>query len=232
MRGKRRSSCSKRRPCRIIPAHAGQTTSNALTRVSHADHPRACGANGGPHQRATPSSGSSPRMRGKLRDAGRDPFVLRIIPAHAGQTLGSTSRNSTVTDHPRACGANRPMNLRPVGLTGSSPRMRGKLRRDVPRFWIHRIIPAHAGQTSTCSSRDGRTPDHPRACGANCETVVVFLRPYGSSPRMRGKLLFVSAWLVESWIIPAHAGQTGFTAYVSPLVPDHPRACGANGPCL
>ena len=32
-------------PCRIIPAHAGQTSDTLTIRETYTDHPRACGAN-------------------------------------------------------------------------------------------------------------------------------------------------------------------------------------------
>ena len=56
-------------------------------------------------------------------------------------------------------------------------------------------------------------------------TVLPF---FGSSPRVRGKQPLVGGLRVLGRIIPARAGQTA--AYFSHriLVPDHPRACGAN----
>ena len=51
------------------------------------------------------------------------------------------------TDHPRACGANAKQTAEGAALTGSSPRMRGKLTADAGDTHSRRIIPAHAGQT-------------------------------------------------------------------------------------
>ena len=52
-------------PVRIIPAHAGQTATPILSLNALADHPRACGANGGVLAGFLRGAGSSPRMRGK-----------------------------------------------------------------------------------------------------------------------------------------------------------------------
>ena len=137
------------------------------------------------------------------------------------------------------------MRLRRVG---SSPRMRGKpdQRRDPVRR--ERIIPAHAGQTPSNRVNDCIPPDHPRACGANVQQSAEFFDRDGSSPRMRGKRVRrrqgrdregssprmrgkrprLHVVVVDGRIIPAHAGQTGSVAVALGMVPDHPRACGAN----
>ena len=66
-------------------------------------------------------------MRGKL-DTGLDTVrILRIIPAHAGQTGEPNNSVSVLADHPRACGANCSVYWNPANYRGSSPRMRGKL---------------------------------------------------------------------------------------------------------
>ncbi len=45
---------------------------------------------------------------------------------------------------------------------------------------------------------------------------------------MRGKLRELWYVLYHVRIIPAHAGQTKRSLFISPPLPDHPRACGAN----
>ena len=93
---------------RIIPAHAGQTYWLNCSRFPCPDHPRACGANRVLGQHVDTIPGSSPRMRGKLRPDCRIHGTPRIIPAHAGQTFITVVPFASFTDHPRACGANRP----------------------------------------------------------------------------------------------------------------------------
>ena len=106
MRGKRAVHAFRQTRTRIIPAHAGQTQSTARRPRAKSDHPRACGANGGPSGRASRVTGSSPRMRGKPSDTVSAPYSRRIIPAHAGQTCGVGDYFVAFSDHPRACGAN------------------------------------------------------------------------------------------------------------------------------
>ncbi len=135
------------RPPRIIPAHAGQTSCQAKRSRDCSDHPRACGANGIPSAPWSATHGSSPRMRGEPITLFSCSGYERIIPAHAGQTSWCWRTRRLGTDHPRACGANLGVDLVRGGVTGSSPRMRGKRRKLLTDLSNIRIIPAHAGQT-------------------------------------------------------------------------------------
>ena len=147
-------------------------------------------------------------MRGKR--AGVLPLGLpvRIIPAHAGQTICRFCSLLSVPDHPRACGANMASKGKIDFQTGSSPRMRGKLGADAGSTELDRIIPAHAGQTCSRGAKARPTPDHPRACGANQYVDLISCLGHGSSPRMRGKLFCFLTSSILVRIIPAHAGQT------------------------
>ena len=126
-------------------------------------------------------------MRGKPPLTETSPVQLRIIPAHAGQTLPYFARGMVYADHPRACGANAIMASSESSHVGSSPRMRGKLDDLRDMLSRVRIIPAHAGQTGEPYVMRTGMPDHPRACGANLRSFVLFAGDCGSSPRMRGK---------------------------------------------
>ena len=148
MRGKLLEGHERLHHVRIIPAHAGQTTSRAADTVPGTDHPRACGANPDSYAWMFNSTGSSPRMRGKRRLLKRLQQKPRIIPAHAGQTATANSNLAQATDHPRACGANQAAGLNAGILGGSSPRMRGKHGYLTGHGFLLRIIPAHAGQTT------------------------------------------------------------------------------------
>ena len=167
-------------------------------------------------------------MRGKLGEQTLPPRLVRIIPAHAGQTSWAASVRYAFADHPRACGANLPEAYLVRDVLGSSPRMRGKRHGDRAQPRTLRIIPAHAGQTRTPSSRSRPPPDHPRACGANLPPMPAIPIAAGSSPRMRGKLTLRRRHDHCERIIPAHAGQTDLDKFYGDVNADHPRACGAN----
>ena len=113
------------------------------------DHPRACGANSALRPSNILQSGSSPRMRGKRRCQLSQMARDRIIPAHAGQTCGGRRGPACSADHPRACGANIGVDVSDAFGCGSSPRMRGKLPCARSGRRLRRIIPAHAGQTTS-----------------------------------------------------------------------------------
>ena len=193
---------------RIIPAHAGQTLIASESSAMATDHPRACGANVFDSNGVAFAVGSSPRMRGKPCRPCRTRPRRRIIPAHAGQTDRRLQRRNHPPDHPRACGANEPVDGGWQIHDGSSPRMRGKLLRQIRAMSDTRIIPAHAGQTRISSAFASSSSDHPRACGANQQTNRPLSGNSGSSPRMRGKHTAITNAMPDLRIIPAHAGQT------------------------
>ena len=212
MRGKPPANGTRPTPARIIPAHAGQTSPAPMWRTLPTDHPRACGANPFEWVPNLKGSGSSPRMRGKRYGEANGTVTMRIIPAHAGQTMAPASSTIPRPDHPRACGANDVNTFVDDQARGSSPRMRGKPYISALPVRVMRIIPAHAGQTSSHPARRKKNEDHPRACGANIGQEFGEQQQAGSSPRMRGKLGDVALLADPRRIIPAHAGQTAWLA--------------------
>ena len=72
---------------RFIPAHAGNTCGSACNTPTPPVHPRACGEHRSTPQLASPSTGSSPRMRGTRLHGGSEVVGRRFIPAHAGNTV-------------------------------------------------------------------------------------------------------------------------------------------------
>ena len=147
VRGKRTLDLALRLADRIIPASAGQTGNHWKTTVFGSDHPRECGANVEPVIALEGWRGSSPRVRGKQLRHCVEGYIGRIIPASAGQTIMRPDCMRASSDHPRECGANARPYSRMVSRTGSSPRVRGKLRCALHPIGADRIIPASAGQT-------------------------------------------------------------------------------------
>ena len=208
MRGKRGNLGRQDLRRGLIPAHAGKTPVYFRCTTTQRAHPRACGENRHSRRLRLLLLGSSPRMRGKLGGllaSGRPP---RLIPAHAGKTERAFSVLSREWAHPRACGENLFVDGDGVCLEGSSPRMRGKRRGEHRASVADRLIPAHAGKTAPTNTRRRARWAHPRACGENVRRDVERQGDVGSSPRMRGKPMFLATWLMLIGLIPAHAGKT------------------------
>ena len=190
------------------------------------DHPRVCGEHAENDQLFLADSGSSPRMRGTLRDA---PWVAKgigIIPAYAGNTLAMAILQALRRDHPRVCGEHEPVTPIFSHFPGSSPRMRGTRFGLSLKVLSDGIIPAYAGNTGNRRHRCYRWWDHPRVCGEHSCSWTPAATSTGSSPRMRGTLDQTGACDVAPGIIPAYAGNTAWLLPASFLVWDHPRVCG------
>ena len=149
-------------------------------------------------------AGSSPRVRGTRRRSAVAMLKAGIIPACAGNTLCIRGTGSPMRDHPRVCGEHTNAQASPDTCRGSSPRVRGTP--DDELFYARRdgIIPACAGNTFEIVGVVGHIRDHPRVCGEHVLTCGVTCATRGSSPRVRGTLLFKS----QCGIIPACAGNT------------------------
>ena len=188
-----------------------------------------CGANDLAMVSRNRANGSSPRVRGEPRLVVDGEALARIIPACAGRTRPACSSGSPPADHPRVCGANVLECGQWADGAGSSPRVRGELKRTVFTRPPHRIIPACAGRTRTrTASTTAAGTDHPRVCGANGDGAGLEAGLVGSSPRVRGERTVSDGSDQTVRIIPACAGRTPY-----PLLPphpstDHPRVCGAN----
>ena len=66
-------------------------------------------------------------MRGKREDLPELGFNLRITPADAGKTDAVADLQVLREDHPRGCGENELQATTFAEISGSPPRMRGKL---------------------------------------------------------------------------------------------------------
>ena len=131
--------------------------------------------------------GSSPRVRGKRFERACGLAKLRLIPACAGKTKIPFLNRLSRTAHPRVCGENFDFIEDFLHFTGSSPRVRGKLRFYRGFSALHGLIPACAGKTRRTLEVTRTARAHPRVCGEN--KVATAAQPHfkGSSPRVRGK---------------------------------------------
>ena len=127
VRGKHQRRRGLLRLMGLIPARAGKTPPAPASPPSRPAHPRACGENRLTFSAASRSSGSSPRVRGKL--------------------VGGRGLPDPALAHPRACGENSLLSFLSLLGLGSSPRVRGKQEVGIGQGVDGRLIPARAGKT-------------------------------------------------------------------------------------
>ena len=227
-RGKRAGHGRGPGPEGLIPAHAGKTGCRLARGIGARAHPRSRGENDGQAAHHCVRAGSSPLTRGK-RDVGQHvTFLSGLIPAHAGKTWTWPGRNPRPTAHPRSRGENKlPGQL--VRLTGgSSPLTRGKRRIAAGEEFTDRLIPAHAGKTTTGRARSSCTQAHPRSRGENWNGGHPAVENYGSSPLTRGKHQGRRERRRRVGLIPAHAGKTTRSTGQTFPAWAHPRSRGEN----
>ena len=173
-------------------------------------------------------SGSSPRIRGKLRSADLALLESGLIPAHTGKTRRETPCCCRYRAHPRAYGENRQAGVPGSGAFGSSPRIRGKLLPADDVVVVTGLIPAHTGKTVIGVTAWMTLRAHPRAYGENQGEEYKDICAWGSSPRIRGKLNSAPVQNTPTGLIPAHTGKTCAHRECKSLRRAHPRAYGEN----
>ena len=154
-------------------------------------------------------------MRGILTRKAYTSQKRRIIPACAGNTLSILCALSNRSNHPRLRGEYiYLLQLSKYGV-GSSPLARGI--RSVCSAKRHPvgIIPACAGNTKSDKYCQNLYWDHPRLCGEYAEGMALKDCLIGSSPLVRGILLFDILRSSTLRIIPACAGNTASNTLVN-----------------
>ena len=159
-----------------------------------------------------PSTGSSPRVRGKPGPGLQEAARRGLIPARAGKTRSPVSSTEACQAHPRVCGENDGSTSANRKVFGSSPRVRGKHGLDQGHRAQRGLIPACAGKTRAGAPIRASARAHPRVCGENLAGRRRNLLASGSSPRVRGKRAAPDGHTLASRLIPACAGKTGGAA--------------------
>ena len=91
------------------------------------------------------------------------------------------------------------------------------------------LIPAHAGKTRCRRASWRLTTAHPRSRGENQPEPGCEIALGGSSPLTRGKRCSQRPAPQNTRLIPAHAGKTFLSQFLSFLPRAHPRSRGENG---
>ena len=227
-RGKRSPGEAPRTRSRLIPAHAGKTQGGGDLVCHWWAHPRSRGENAEAFKARARQTGSSPLTRGKPRLGVHAAYGVGLIPAHAGKTLTHTAGGGRGWAHPRSRGENWKVRQRMRRTGGSSPLTRGKPPATTYEPAAPGLIPAHAGKTSTPTTRKRGRRAHPRSRGENAPMNSTCPPGLGSSPLTRGKLRRLSESRSGIGLIPAHAGKTCPGNRSTRTTRAHPRSRGEN----
>ena len=193
--------------------------------------------------------GSSPLTRGRRPRPRHQLRRLRLIPAHAGSTVGEDTDRQNRWAHPRSRGVDPQGPAHCALCRGSSPLTRGRRTATMggtstltahPRsrgvdchgFLMStapaRLIPAHAGSTAVINALMADSAAHPRSRGVDVTNPFNPATRGGSSPLTRGRLIGHLRNARSIRLIPAHAGSTASTV-ASPCPPTaHPRSRGVD----
>ena len=191
---------------RVIPAWAGNTTTQRIATQQETGHPRVGGEHVTVGAAVERFCGSSPRGRGTRFVAAVRFFRHRVIPAWAGNTNSLTGWA--------------------IPGYGSSPRGRGTLSIFVSPTNIRRVIPAWAGNTAPDGLQCPANAGHPRVGGEHHGAPGVLLVGVGSSPRGRGTPWRSVLTAPSSRVIPAWAGNTPQASTARGCFSGHPRVGG------
>ena len=151
----------------ITPACAGKTMVQVQLVALPRDHTRVCGKNVTIAALEISCVGSHPRVREKHRQTANLLVLFGITPACAGKTYYVWLGFWPIQDHTRVCGKNLAVNVLPLWVIGSHPRVREKQIPSAIRRPLVRITPACAGKTYHKLLWYEQDQDHTRVCGKN-----------------------------------------------------------------
>ena len=138
---------------RSIPACAGEPSASLLARALSRVYPRVCGGAVLPTGPAVPLKGLSPRVRGSLGKLPNPIYVLRSIPACAGEPTTTCAGGGGSAVYPRVCGGASETSMPTSCRTGLSPRVRGSQGTPSHTSSLRRSIPACAGEPARFDRR-------------------------------------------------------------------------------
>ena len=172
------------------------------------DHPRVCGEKASYVPAGGYRQGSPPRVRGKVGSKLSVDHGLRITPACAGKSRMFSPRSAASWDHPRVCGEKYHYRTCAPYVTGSPPRVRGKVDRGIAPIGPLGITPACAGKRQPVLAPPAAQRDHPRVCGEKTMCCCLSRKRPGSPPRVRGKACRAARGRWSRGITPACAGKS------------------------
>ena len=152
---------------RLIPTHAGKTSSPGSATSQPRAHPHSRGENRLPAEPGGQPPGSSPLTRGKRENHPIRPASHRLIPTHAGKTGRRVGLRGRLRAHPHSRGENLSLWWVSRPHVGSSPLTRGKQPPGVVAARGRGLIPTHAGKTCCSVLGQPGVRAHPHSRGEN-----------------------------------------------------------------
>ncbi len=193
----------------LIPAGAGSTWTSTGRRCGTPAHPRRRGEHI-PHRAL---------QRGEVR----------LIPAGAGSTATPPPRTAPEPAHPRRRGEHAWAVQGCCVRRGSSPQARGALEQPREHRAEDGLIPAGAGSTASARMTRSWRAAHPRRRGEHGGAPGVARVGDGSSPQARGAHGPVGEVRGGLGLIPAGAGSTNCSSWLTTGPLAHPRRRGEHG---
>ena len=188
-----------------------------------------CGGTGALGSAGWATPGLSPRVRGNRRRHKSAPCAIGSIPACAGEPHQTACPAPKPGVYPRVCGGTPGDPVRPVFLTGLSPRVRGNRQPVGGREIATGSIPACAGEPLAHLPQQQPRPVYPRVCGGTAAAGSISSPAVGLSPRVRGNPTGALGWGAGAGSIPACAGEPRRVAARLPKMRVYPRVCGGTG---
>ena len=115
---------------------------------------------------------------------------------------------------------------RPLGTTGSSPRVWGTRHVPISPQPRLRFIPTRVGNSIIIKFKRIWKTVHPHACGELSRMFMTIDSVSGSSPRVWGTLYIIPSTLHIYRFIPTRVGNSTACRLYQQCQPVHPHACG------
>ena len=134
--------------------------------------------------------------------------MCRIIPTRVGTSDFYSSFNSSLQDHPHACGDKVVLYVVVSVKLGSSPRVWGQAQLFIFPVKPPGIIPTRVGTRMLHDQFAEYYEDHPHACGDKLSPTFIVCSEKGSSPRVWGQAVSNSNTYSICRIIPTRVGTS------------------------
>ncbi len=214
---------------RFTPTCVGKTPSTFSPPLSYPVHPHVCGEDDLGTASVPVRDGSPPRVWGRPLVAEGPEAQLRFTPTCVGKTRRCKAASPSSPVHPHVCGEDAVADPDGDGHAGSPPRVWGRQAVLVRRPAAVRFTPTCVGKTVWKHCPVPSRSVHPHVCGEDASVASSLAAPYGSPPRVWGRLLRYVDVRPAVRFTPTCVGKTPPSREHATLMPVHPHVCGEDG---